>query len=103
MAGKIDDALRALEQAGLRATPSSAPKGRNNEQNRLRLAGRALALIAGEDYRELARELRGRDNKTASEIAPKYAEICGRSATRRAQGGKQGDFAMTKNEREWVV
>ena len=103
MAGKIDDALRALEDAGILVTPFSVLKGRNNVQNRLRLAERALALIAGEDYRELARELRGRDNKTASKIAAKYAEICGRSATRRAQGGKQGDFAMTKNEREWVV
>ena len=103
MAGKIDDALRALEDAGILVTPFSVLKGRNNVQNRLRLAERALALIAGEDHRELARELCGHDNKTASKIAAKYGEICGRSAKRRAQGGKEGDFAMTKNEREWVV
>ena len=103
MAGKIDVALRALEQAALVVTPFSDLKGRNNVLNRLRLAERALALIAGENYQALARELCGYNNKTASKIAAKYAEICQRSATRRAQGGKKDDYAMSKNGREWVV
>ena len=84
MAGKIDVALRALEQAALVVTPFSDLKGRNNVLNRLRLAERALALIAGGNYHALARELRRYNNKTASKIAAKYAEICQRSATRRA-------------------
>ena len=58
MAGKIEAALDALERGGGLAIAPFSELGSNNAvEKRVRLAVRALKLVAGEDHSALTREV----------------------------------------------
>ena len=61
---KITHALGDLVGLGALVSPFSQLTGRANVRRRLQLAERAMALIAGEDPKDLMKELRGQDKST---------------------------------------
>ena len=100
MAGKIGAALGALEREAVAIAPFSELNSRNGATERIRLAERALRIIAGEDPRALFLEVCGLDNKTTEEIAKQFANACKRpEAGREAESWNASDQAVTRRER----
>ena len=104
MAGEIEAALDALEREAVAIAPFSELNSRNGAMKRIRLAERALRIIAGEDPRALFLEVCGFDNKTTEEIAKQFANVRKRpEAGREAESWNASDQAMTRREREWAI
>ena len=71
MTGKIEAALEALEREGLLVAAFSELESPKTVANRVRLAKRALEIIAGESHNALAREV----NLKATGATPKKKVI----------------------------
>ena len=92
MVVKITHALGDLVGLGALVSPFSQLAGRADVRRRLQLAERAMALIAGEDPKDLMKELRGHDNKTADHIAEGYRKLKAAISARETQPGRYARF-----------
>ena len=93
MTGKIEAALEALEREGLLVAAFSELESPKTVANRVRLAKRALEIIAGESHNALAREVNlkatGATQKKKSSVSKEIFLVGNRVGVGVRVGGRQ--------------